>query len=196
MKDITKIQDFIWLAEYLDGSYIAEFTQRGTKNDFYSIKKKFLNKFSLIGHGNKLGFDIDSGTITLNGNILNLQYVNDGVTYELTGTRRYGDYEDIITYKDAYADSIKMNGNFTSSFITQYNLGFKKKFTFEDGTNINLQVLIKIPHDNIPHIETRIVSDKDMMNGKLLINRVGSISEELKAPLKSGYAGICKYVIK
>lgn len=191
------VQDFVWFGEYLDGSYIAEFKENGMKVDFYSIKRNMLKMFSLVGHGNKLGFHIDSGTFELNRALLNISYIrDDGKTYQITGSRMFGDYSDIVTYKDAYADSLKFaSGEFASSTISQYNLGFKKKLTFEDGVTFHVKVLIQIPYNEPARLEVRIVSSEDM-NGNLIIEKLGSRVEPIQAPLKKEYAGVCHWNIK
>lgn len=185
-------QDFLWLAEYVSSQSICEFDfQTKKKNDFYKIKKEALSKFGLIGQGMKLFFDINTGFFNLNGNHVMMTYKTKDREYNITG-HNLGLYNDIITYKDAYTDNI---GKRFVSGIHQFNFGYKRKLSYDDGLQLNLQVICSLPYNSPAFMEIKIVSNKDL-DGQLYIKRVGGITEPIQAPLKQGYAGICQWIIK
>ncbi|MED4883923.1 hypothetical protein [Bacillus smithii] len=192
----VKEQDFIWMAEYVDGSYLSEFDLITHKpNSFYSIDKNKLIRFGLLGQGMKFYFEVNGGIFKLNGQMIMFSYVDkNGKEYFLTGQNKL--YNDIITYKDAYADgNMFINGNgLLKTTISQYNFGYKTKINI-NNTLFNFQPIFCLPYDKPAFIELKLVSNKDM-NGKLRIYRSGTIVDEIEAPLKKGYAGFTKWVIR
>lgn len=189
-------QEFAWLAEYMDGKSLCEFNPvTKEKNDFYMINRMLLNKFGLIGHGMKVYFETETGLLNLNGLQLLLSYRVGEKEYALTGYGN-GEYNDIITYKDAYTDANIVNPRQQFvSHIHQYNFGFKKKLTFSDGAEFALQVVCSFPYNRNAFLEIKIVPNQDL-DGELYIKKIGKIAESLNAPLKTGHAGICEWIIK
>lgn len=188
-------QDFIWLADYSDGTSVSEFNSiTSEKNNFYMIDKSKLIRFGMIGQQMKLYFDIDTGMFYLNGLQVLLSYKTKDREYNLTGYGN-GSYNDIITYKDAYTDAnlFNPNGKFVSH-IHQYNFGFKKKLVFDDGVEFAFQSIMSIPYNTKAFMEFKLVSNVDM-DGELYIKRLGGIAESIKIPLVSDYAMICEWVI-
>ena len=187
-------QDFVWVAEYLGGHYLSEFdftTKR--KNNFYSIDKWMLNKFGLIGNGMKLYFDSETGTFSLNGNQIQFAYKVKDKIYNLTGYGN-GEYNDIITYKDAYTDANIINPNQKFiSHIHQYNFGFKKKLVFDD-VEFALQIVCCLPYNKPAYMQIKLVANQDL-DGELFIKKIGRIGESIHAPLKNDYAGILEWII-
>lgn len=192
-------QDFTWLAEYIDSTYMSEFDYRTlTKNDFYLINRFNLAKFGLVGQGMKLFFDVNTGMFNLNDHVLNFSYATEDNEYRFTGSNAHGFYSDIITFKDAHSDADLTNNTISRGYSTnihQYNFGYKKKFAFDDGTIFNFQVLVCLPYNKPAYVEIKIVPNKNL-DGNLLIKKVGAMTEKIEAPLNKEYAGICQWIIR
>lgn len=183
-------QDFIWLAEYYDGTHLAEFDfQTKEENSFYEIQRNKLIRFGLIGHRMKLFFEVD-GIFNLNGKTLGLIYRTKEKDYYLTG--HYGKYKDIITYKDAES-SFLPNGGVTSPRINQYNFGYKAEITIDDVT-FNVKPIIKIPFNQPVYLNLWLVANKKL-NGELVIKYGNRESKVIKAPLKKGVGGEINWII-
>lgn len=190
-------QTFIWLAEYLDSSYLSEFDyQTKQNNNFYTINKGMLSKFGLVGQGMKLYFDVNTGSFNFNGSTLDISYKTSEKEYHLTGFSINGLFDDIITYKDAYSDADIRNPNQKyQSHIHQYNFGYKKKFIFVDGLELNFQAVVCLPYNKPAYVELKIVSNKDL-NGEIYMKVAGRMTERVEAPLNKDYAGVCQWAIK
>lgn len=189
-------QDFVWLAEYYNGNGICEFDfKTKQKNDFYKIDRSLVSKFGLIGQGMKLYFDVSTGFFNLNGSQIIMTYKTKDREYHLTG-HKIGLYNDIITYKDAHTDANLRNPNEKFvSHIHQYNFGYKKKLSFDDGLELNFQAIVSLPYNSPASMEIKIVPNMDL-EGELYIKRVGAITEPIQAPLRKGYAGMTNWTIK
>lgn len=189
-------QDFIWIAEYIDGTYLSEYNLiTHQANSFYSIDKNKLIRFGLVGQGMKLYFEVNGGIFKLNGQIIMFTYIDeDGNEYFLTGQNKL--YNDIITYKDACADGdIFFRGNgLLRTTINQYNFGYKTKINI-DNILFNFQAICCLPYNKPAFMEIKLVVNKNI-NGKLRIYRSGRIIDEIDAPLKEGYAGFTKWIIR
>jgi hypothetical protein len=189
-------QDFIWIAEYVDGTYLSEFdliTHR--PNNFYSIDKNKLIRFGLVGQGMKLYFEVGGGIFKLNGQMIMFTYIDEnGNEYFLTGQNKL--YNDIITYKDAHCDGAVFFGGsgVLQTNISQYNFGYKTKLLINDIA-FNFQCICCLPYNHPAFMEIKLVSNKDM-NGKLRVYRNNRIVDEIEAPLKEGYAGFTKWIIR
>lgn len=188
-------QEFIWVAEYYDGTHLAEFDFLGGRpNDFYKIERNKVVKFGLIGAGSQAFFDVGNGVFTINNHRITISYEADGVEYPLTGRALV--YNDLITYKDATSDAHPMlrgEGAFTHE-IVQYNVGYKKKMELS-GVNINFQCVLGIPANESAYMQIRISGDKDL-KGKLIIRRNGDVVDEIHADLKEEMAGMINWTIK
>lgn len=193
-QSLSKSQDFMWVAEYYDGSYLTEFSPKtGQKENFYSINKNALIRFGLVGQGSTLFFDTVTGMFHLNGTRLFFSYKTKDKEYHLSGQKSQGKFNEIITYKDAYTDASMVNPHQKySSGIIQYNFGYKAPLIFDDGTRFYFQTIIGIPQNEPAHVELKIVPNKDF-EGQLYIKRVGQITRPVEAPLKSGVAGVCQF---
>ncbi|NKI24717.1 hypothetical protein HFN20_26555, partial [Paenibacillus dendritiformis] len=132
-KHITRspvAQSFIWVAEYADGTHLAEYNfDNGKANSFYHIDKTKLIRFGLIGEGSQIYFDVGNGVFTMNGHRLSLSYSASSREYPLTG--RTFLYNDIITYKNAVSDAKLITaggeGGAFSDPITPYHIGHQKQ---------------------------------------------------------------------
>src|SRR5690625_549699 len=115
-------QDFIWYADYLDGSQLFEFDPKTKKaNRFQDIDKRKLLRFGVFGGGINLSYCVPGGEFDLHGNKVNFSYVTKSKEYHLTGNS-LEIYNDLIQYKDATsALDIKKIGRATVGNIIQYN---------------------------------------------------------------------------
>lgn len=195
VKSPVKDQSFVWVAEYVDGTHIAEYDLHdGKPNDFYAIDKTKVMKFGLIGEGSQTYFDVGNGVFFINNHRLTISYEANGVEYPLTGRALI--YNDLITYKDAVSDAapfLRGKGAFTN-MIKQFNLGYKKKMELLD-VNISFQCVLGIPLNESAILQLKITPDKDL-DGKLIIRRNGSVVDEIIAPLKAGLSGQINWNIK
>lgn len=178
MKLVSPIdnQDFIWLAEYTDGSHLAEFDLDTCKeNSFYSIDRNNLIRFGMIGHNIKMYCDIFGGQFNVNGISIDFLLKDiDGIVYPITGKNEM--YKEIITFKDAES-CINMSGRIEGSRITKYNFGYKKLLEY-DELKIKYKNVITIPYKNPSYINFRLVCDKDF-KGELLVKYVNRIVESI-----------------
>jgi hypothetical protein len=188
-------QSFVWVAEYVDGTHLAEFDfMDGKANSFYNIDRTKILRFGLLGENSQVYFDVGNGVFTLNKHRLTVSYVANGVEYPLTGRTLV--YNDLITYKDAVSDAaplLKGKGAFTNT-IMQFNVGYKKRMELED-VNISFQAVLGIPLNSSAVLSLKITSDTDL-DGELIIRRNGMVVENINAPLKAGHAGQIDWTIK
>lgn len=185
-------QDFIWFADYVDGTSLQEYNQDGvTENSFYSINKSKLVRFGLAGNGMPLYYEID-GVFKLAGQTIEVIYKDKKTDkgYYLTGRQHM--YNDIIYYKDAESvASFNENGIVTMgnkpSNITQFNFGYKTNFIADDIT-FYYQAICKIPYGEPVYINFKLMADKEM-DGVLVIKKRGEVVAEIDAPLSVGVSG-------
>lgn len=190
-------QDYIWLAEFYDGTQLSEFDLNTKKPcNFYDIDKDRLIRFGLLGNGSQAYFDVGNGIFNINGHRIMMSYITDSQEYPLTG--RTFLYNDIIAYKEANTDATLSPRNDVirqfNSKITSFNVGYKKKMELE-GVNINFYNVLTLPLDEPAYMQIKISADKDL-KGKLVIRVNGLISEEIKAPLIANMTGIINWIIK
>lgn len=178
-------QDFVWVAEYANGSHYSEFDFLTKKeNNFYNIKRDELIRFGLIGCGFKLYYESIGGVFKLNGQMIEVIYEVDGKEYNLTGSQNF--YNDIIAYKDAES-VLTLNSTEAKNHITQYNFGYKINLDF-DQVNFSFRALCKIPYNNQMHLNFRLVADEDL-NGFLIIKKNGFVVDKFEAPLQKNIGG-------
>lgn len=188
-------QALIWIAEYDDGKFLAEYdfnTQK--KNDFYSIDKDKLLRFGFIGNGSKAYFNVSDGTFIIDDNKIQISYIHNENEVFLTG--RTFIYNDIIQYKSAIADidvmSLKYNEDIVGD-VSCHSIGFKKQLDLFDSS-IHFKSILHIPSigTQSPYLEIKISSSIDV-NGELLIRVNNSEVDKIDAPLKANMAGIINW---
>ncbi|MEK4006321.1 hypothetical protein [Paenibacillus sp. FSL H3-0333] len=189
---VKELQNFVWIAENVDGSYLSEYNFDDRKeNSFYQINKNELIRFGLIGMGSQIYFDVANGIFNINKNRIQISYIADGIEYPLTGRAIL--YNDITQYKDAIGDAkllSKTASGRIKGHITQHVIGYKKPMQIED-VNIHFKNLLHIPQDkNIPpYLEIKISVDKDL-DGELVFRVNGLIANRIHAPLIKNQAGV------
>jgi hypothetical protein len=197
MKSPKQGQDFIWFAEYLDGTSLVEFEQDCKENSFYDIDKSKLLRFGLMGNGMSLYYEAD-GVFKLAGQSIEIVYRDKATDkgYYLTGRQQM--YNDVISYKDAEAfasftgQGMVGMGDMKSN-ITQYNFGYKTSFA-EDATKFNFQAICKIPYGQPVHMNFRLNADKNI-DGILTIIKRGVVVAEIEAPLQAGVSGELNWMV-
>ncbi|RAI85694.1 hypothetical protein DET54_12151 [Paenibacillus pabuli] len=188
-------QDYIWMGEYNDGTHLSEFNfDTQAENSFYDIDKSRLARFGLVGHGMKLFFEKD-GIFNLNGTPVEVIYRVGDKDYPLTG--RFGQYKDIITYKDAEATLVLgsqgAQGGALNPTIQQYNFGYKS--TLEaDGITFKFKAVCTVPYGRQMFMNFRLVAD-EKLDGQLVILRNGQTEVNLEAPLKKGVGGEVNWIV-
>jgi hypothetical protein len=179
-------QNFVWTAEYVDGTCLSEFdsvTQE--ENHFHAIRRDELLRFGLFGNGAAMYFDVYGGVFNLLNHVLDISYITDENTYQLTGRPMM--YNDIITYKDAEFLFNPLLSGSGQTGITQFNFGYKVRF-HSDGIDFTLQAICQIPLNERVRLDLKLVSSKDM-NGRLNIKRNGNLVEIIEAPLQRNVGG-------
>lgn len=189
---VPQIQNFIWVAEYYDGTYLSEYNfDNKHDNNYYNIDRSKLIRFGLIGMGSQMYFDVANGIFNINNNRIQVSYVVNKEEYPLTG--RTFLYNDIIQYKEAYGDinlsSFPSGGNLKNNIASQA-IGYKKSMFLVDA-NIHFKNILHIPQDKnvAPYLEIKISSDKDM-DGELIFRVNGMTANKVHAPLLKDKAGI------
>lgn len=189
-------QDFIWLAEYPDGTHLPEFDfVTKQENSFYNIDRTKLFRFGLVGHGSKICFERD-GVLNVAGRRLLVSYEVDGKEYNLNGDFKFN-VEDIITYKDAQSAGLvagfKGNGRLTSQ-ITQFNVGYKNNISVGD-TDFHFKPIVKLPLNSPAILSIWLVSNKKL-NGDIVIRSNGKTVFRTKAPLEPNVGGELNWTIQ
>lgn len=173
-------QPFMWVAEYLDGTCLSEFDQQtSNENSFYSIERDKLLRFGLVGSGSSMYFEVYGGIFKIVGQMIDVSYVTDSKTYQLTG--RPAMYKDIISFKDAeFIFNPNVAGSGKSS-ITQFNFGYKTSFLI-DEVMFHFQAICQIPKNEQARLEFKLVSSEDL-DGRLEIKQNGRHVGTVDAPL-------------
>lgn len=187
-------QDFIWVADYSNNTFLSEFNLDSKKeNSFYDIDKNNLIRFGLIGHGMNLYYEILGGTFKIAGQMLEFIYIVNGKEYYLTGQQQM--YNDIIQFKNAESifDPSGKNGSIGST-ITQYNFGYKQNLNIHN-INFNFKAICSIPYGKHVYMNLRLVADQDL-NGILCIKKNGIVVTEIEAPLQEKVAGELNWIIQ
>lgn len=170
-------QEYMWFAEYEDGTKLYEMDNNCTETQFSEIDKDKLKIFGLMGKGKRIWFDVKDGIINLNGEdklIFNLlrdvEYNRDtnGIIADIikVSNREDTKYNDIIQYKKASLDiGISGETRDRKMYVEMNFIGFKVKI--KDNDNIwNIQLILCVPMANNPLfkylLKTRINSmEKD-----------------------------------
>ncbi|TPG68886.1 hypothetical protein EEL31_10335 [Brevibacillus laterosporus] len=173
-------REFIWLAEYADGTHLSEFDfETKQENSFYSIDKNSVVRFGLVGHGHKLYYETFGGHLKLGNGQIDLVYKSGEKEHPLTGHNEF--YQDLITFKRAEAEINLLNSSGElSPVITEYVFGYKHKLKFKD-ISFHIKVLIGLSEKS-PTLTLRLVSNRDIQ-GSLGIKLNGIVVSELMANL-------------
>lgn len=183
-------QDFIWMAEYLDGTHLSEFDfQTQEENSFYDINRTKLIRFGLVGHGAELYVSID-GIFYFDGTVVEVSYKTKDKEYPLTG--RINTSLDIITFKDAES-ALHPTAGVLSTKINQYNFGYKTIIRYDDVT-FNFKAVGKVPYQAPFHLNLWLVANKKL-DGTLVIRRNNRVVQELEAPLQKGVGGEVNWLV-
>lgn len=191
-------KDFIWLAEYLNGTLLFEYNlENDIQNDFYAIDKNQLLRFGLIGHGMRLYHETFNGTFNINGSTYDFLYIDEnGKEYPLTNQNCL--CSDIIQFKESSSimnTRDMINGrNIGMNRVESYNFGYKNKLTI-NGIEFSVKFIVKIPYNKPAYISVKIVANKDLQ-GKLMVVKNGFQKFEYHAPIKAGYGGEVDWVVR
>lgn len=191
-------QDFIWVAEYPDGTYLSEFDfETKQENSFYEIKRNQVFRFGLIGHGVNIYFERD-GVLHVAGRRLFISYLHDGKEVPLNGSFKFNVKDnDLITYKDAHAAGL-VSGYETrggmSSTIIQYNIGYKVNLQ-HDRIHFHFKPIVKIPLNQPMMLSMWLVADKKL-DGQLIIRSNGQTVFKAQAPLEPNIGGELNWIIR
>ena len=169
--NINKIfqKDFIWVAEYLNGSLQLEYSSENgviQQNSFFDIDKPNLLRFGYVGHGMNLYFETINGIMKINGNDYRFRYVDENnVEYDFCNQNNVI-YNEIIQFKHSASTFNPAYGS-AQERIEAYNIGFKGNYVI-NGKEFYFKSIIKIPFNKPVTIEYRIVS-KEEIKGTIYI---------------------------
>lgn len=162
-------QRYMWVADYVDGTGLCEFTKtsEGTlKNQIQAINKDKLNKFGLVGCGLSIYYDVIGGTFFINGRRISIKVVADtGESYMISGLGSLI-YNDVISYKSGMAildvnervnnPNVKMEN---TNVINGYYFGFKGKPKI-NGVNFGYKNIMSITMNQPAYMDITLSSSK------------------------------------
>lgn len=189
-------QKFIWVADYYDDTNLTEYDLQTKKpNDFYSIDRDKLINFGLIGKGSQLYYNVANGVFHINQDRFAIAYATNDEELPLTG--RAFLYNDHIQFKNGYSEATlntkDKEGKFKNS-IECFNFGYKKNMSLNE-VNINYQCIFTLPDREIPFLQIKVTSDKDL-NGRLIIRKNNIIVDQIDAPLKANHSGLINWELR
>jgi len=181
-------QDFIWIASYMDGTYLSEISY-DTKitNPFDSVNRNSLIRFGLVGQGMNLYFEVYGGEYKLAGRVVEILYKDKKTNkeYNLTGHGLLP-YNNIHQHKNGETSFNSLdNSGYGSGVITQYNFGYTKNLLIDD-VNFTLKTTCCIPYGRLIYINIELTADRDFEDGLIVFRKNGIENIELDAPLESG----------
>ncbi|WP_104370774.1 hypothetical protein [Desulfocucumis palustris] len=177
------MQDFTWCAEYADGTHLVEIEESGKAHLFKEIQKDKLIAFGLAGRGMSLYYDVSTGIFNLAGRIVELAYRVGEKEYPLTGQTKL--YNDCISFKQAYTEISPLTCRRSNTRIVQYCFGYKVRLQLGD-LELHFKPVVFIPYDRPVYATFRLVADRDIADGELVIRRNGQTMEQIPVPLQKG----------
>lgn len=177
----TTERDFIWIAEYANGTHLAEYDFISKKhNDFSLIRKQDVIRFGLFGHGYRFFYETVGGRFFTPFGYVDFNLKTKEKIYNLTSNQFM--YTDMITYKQAEMDFNPLDGYGTGkSIITEYVFGYKQKLKFDD-VNFSIKILVRIAEDTPVYFDVKMVSNQDI-DGTIQILRHDIILDEYPVTL-------------
>lgn len=189
-------QDFIWIASYMDGTSLSEFSSDSKiENSFYNINKEKLIRFGLIGHGMNLYFEVYGGEFKLAGRLIEFSYKDKktNIEYPLTG-HVMNPYNDIKQFKNASSSMNKLSNKNAAAQIDQYNFGYCKSLHVKN-VYFNIKAICSIPYGNNVYITLDISSDQEFEDGLIISKTNGVQIDEIDAPMKANKTYQIKWIV-
>jgi hypothetical protein len=190
-------QDFIWMAAYMDGTYLSEYDfDTKQKNDFYTVNKSSLIRFGLIGHGMNLYFEVYGGEYKLAGRMIEVFYKDRKTNEEfpLTG-HALSPYNNICQCKHGES-AINRNliQGFANGEIVQFDFGYTKNLSV-NGVNFIFKTICCVPFGRNFYLNIELTADKDFEDGLIIVRKNGTQLFELDAPLEKGVACSGNFIV-
>lgn len=180
-------QDFVWCAEYADGTDYWEFDPHTkAENAFIGIRRKDLIRFGLIGQGAKMYFEVYGGYFKIAGHLIELSFVQNDQVYPLTGLSVM--YHHILTFKHAVADLISYNR--TKPSIQEYMFGYEQEVMI-DGLPVTLRVLCHVPFKQPLYFSFELKTSEPI-KGKLRVHK-NRTTDEFDAELEANEQGVLNW---
>lgn len=193
VKPISTMPDmeFMYIIEYINGSIETEHdSNNGKINNFSMIQRNQLLRMGIIGHGNKMYYDVPTGIFHYADRQVEILYKDGDTVYNLTNQMIL--YNDPIYFQEAYSDFNAISGKVSSSVIYAYDFGYKTKLNI-NGVNFSFKPIMNIPCNQPLNMKIRLVADKDL-NGQLIIKVNNMKTYAYDAPLKANIAGELTWV--
>ena len=187
---------FMWIGEYVDGSYITEINYKDLKErPFGLISRESLIKFGILGAGYHFFYSVWDGVFHLNNEHIEFLYrikqPSGDKIYKLTGQNV--NYKDVICYKDVTCDiDLKGRQGEVPNNIYQYNFGYKQNL-YIDGVKFVLKVICHIPVFGYAYMTIRLVCDQDLKGDLMIKNK--DVVNLIEAPLEKNKAGQVQWYI-
>ena len=163
LKSPENDQEYIYFAEYYDGTILYEYDNDHNHLNFNSIEQDKVHYFGFIGNGMKVYWDLQTGLFYIGKQwykivISAIEDENNFIPVSVESQKK-----DLITFKEAHTDCL-INGGYLpedqrGNIIDGYFIGFKTKM--ED---VFIQILFSIPvtgADRRPFFGVRISSKND-----------------------------------
>lgn len=193
---IEKDLAFIWVGEYVDGSYITEIGYKDLKErPFGLISRESLMKFGLVGSGYHFFYSVWDGIFHINNHHIEILYrtkqPSGDKIYKLTGQNV--NYKNIISYKDVTCNiNLKKAQGIVPNNIHQYNFGYKQNL-YVDGVKFVLKVICHIPLFGYAYMTVRLMSDQDLKGDLMIKNK--DVVNLIEAPLEKNKTGQVQWYI-
>lgn len=190
----THERDFVWVAEYANGTHLSEYDFHSKQhNDFFSIRKADVLRFGLFGHGYKFYYETVGGRFFTPFGFVDMTFKTRDEEYNLTGNQLM--YSDMITYKQAEMTFNPLSGYGSGeSVITEYVFGYKQKLVFDEVT-FSVKVLLKIAEDVPVRLDVKLVANRDI-NGTIQFLRHGILLDEYEASLVKDVGEDFQWVVR
>ena len=181
-------QDFVWVAEYADGTKLWEFDPlTKEEHSFWTIRKKDVIRFGLVGLGLKLHYEVGGGSFHVAGNVINLSYVINDQVYPLTGGMQL--YQNLLTFKETTADFSNFNRTRAHS-IHEYMFGYEENVKIGEA-QATFRAMCHLPFQKPCYFTFQLTADQPL-NGRLHIQKNWK-TDEFDAELLPDETGLLRW---
>lgn len=186
---ISKLDEFMWVAEYLDGTLLPQYDFKTLRqNSFSAMNKSQLLRAGMVGHGYHMWYEVANGHFYFAKRDISFIYRVKGVDYILTDNITYND---AIIFQEACST---FNNARINNDVFAYDFGYKSIFN-NKGINFSFKPLFRIALDEPVHMNIRIVADQDLQ-GQLVIRVNGLKEHAYEAPLQANVGGELSWIVK
>lgn len=196
-------QQLLWLAEYSDGTFLAEFdfeTQKQNKQ--YEINRAELLRFGLVGVDMPMYFETFGGNFNIAGRGIQVLYRVGDKDYPLIGRPQL--YTNITSFKRGVAELDLTGGGMASNDVigwgkqegevTEFAFGYNEKIVIED-IKFNFKAIVTVPFQKPVYMTFTVGADREL-NGQLVILRNGVEIEVTDSPIDEEFGGEVQWAVQ